>query len=111
MAILFRHGNACIQDYSLHGLSAALDTFQPERSTTSEDCLNLNIWAPKRSGSDLLPVFVWIHGGGYRFGSGDLEGWQPDGLAIEGNVIVVTINYRLGVLGFGYLAIAEMPGR
>ena len=64
----------------------------------SEDCLTLNVWAPvERSGP--LPVMVWIHGGGYNNGSGTAALYDGSALARRG-VVVVTINYRLGRLGF-----------
>lgn len=68
--------------------------------TSSEDCLFLNIWTPANSKKDAkLPVMVWIHGGAFVFGSGA----QPDfsGASFtDKDVILVTINYRLGRLGF-----------
>jgi para-nitrobenzyl esterase len=79
----------------------------PESYT--EDCLYLNVTTPRRSHSR-LPVMVWIHGGGYINGSGAVYG--PRKLAVEGDVVVVTINYRLGPLGFLALPAltAEAPG-
>jgi para-nitrobenzyl esterase len=68
----------------------------------SENCLYLNIYRPKKSGA--FPVMVWIHGGGYVIGSG--QGYRGDRLAAFGDVVVVTINYRLGV--FGYLALPSL---
>ena len=66
----------------------------------NEDCLNLNIWAPADAkAGDKLPVYVWIHGGAYISGSGQDLTYDGTNFAKEG-VIVVTINYRLGVLGF-----------
>jgi len=65
----------------------------------SEDCLYLNIWAPARRVPGLLPVIVWIYGGGYRNGSASMPLYWGDRLARKG-VIVVTIAYRLGPLGF-----------
>ena len=62
----------------------------------SEDCLFLNVWAPREADGP-LPVMVWIHGGGYRLGSGSGTGGAP--LAARG-VVLVTINYRLNVFGF-----------
>ena len=65
-----------------------------------EDCLYLNIWVPETSNStQLLPVMVWIHGGFFLFGSGDAE-YQSFHRLVEKNMIVVSINYRLGALGF-----------
>jgi para-nitrobenzyl esterase len=65
----------------------------------SEDCLFLNIWTAATSNSDRRPVMVWIHPGGYQTGSGSTPGFDGDGLAKKG-VVLVTINYRLGVFGF-----------
>ena len=62
----------------------------------SEDCLYLNVWAPREADGP-LPVMVWIHGGGYRLGSGSGTYGAP--LAARG-VVLVTINYRLNVFGF-----------
>ena len=64
----------------------------------SEDCLYLNVWTPAKR-SKPLPVFVWIHGGAFTGGSGSLSVHNGANLASQGAVIV-TINYRLGVLGF-----------
>jgi para-nitrobenzyl esterase len=65
----------------------------------SEDCLYLNIWTPARGPVDKLPVMVWFHGGGFAQGSGSLPSFEGESLARHG-VVVVTINYRLGPLGF-----------
>ncbi len=64
----------------------------------SEDCLYLNVWAPAKR-TKLLPVIVWIHGGGYTNGSAAMPLYWGDRLAQKG-VIIVTIAYRLGPLGF-----------
>jgi para-nitrobenzyl esterase len=64
--------------------------------STSEDCLYLNVYRPKEG--DSFPVMVWIHGGAFIGGSGG-EAYSPARLVAE-DVIVVTINYRLGALGF-----------
>jgi para-nitrobenzyl esterase len=68
-------------------------------SRTSEDCLYLNIWAPKHPTNEVLPVMVWIHGGGFLFGSSAEPVYDGLNLALHG-VVVVTFDYRLGVLGF-----------
>ena len=66
---------------------------------TSENCLTLNVWAPPRGQrGDKRPVMVWIHGGGFVNGSGDI--YHSRSLVVKGHIIVVTINYRLGALGF-----------
>src|SRR5271156_23914 len=65
----------------------------------SEDCLYLNIWTPAKSAQEHLPVIVWIYGGGFINGSASMPLYWGDQLAHKG-VIVVTIGYRLGPLGF-----------
>lgn len=65
----------------------------------SEDCLYLNIWAPARQSKGRLPVMVWIHGGSFISGSGADLSCDGAALAREG-VVLVTINYRLGLFGF-----------
>lgn len=70
-----------------------------EVESTSEDCLTLNLWVPQHKHGAKLPVMVWIHGGGLSNGSGSIPQYAGDRLARRG-VIVVTFNYRLGVLGF-----------
>lgn len=71
----------------------------------SEDCLYLNVWTGAQSASERRPVFVYIHGGGFQEGSGAVPVYDGEGLAKKG-LVVVTINYRLGV--FGFLALAEL---
>ncbi|MCY0878235.1 MAG: carboxylesterase/lipase family protein [Firmicutes bacterium] len=68
----------------------------------SEDCLTLNIWAPAQ-GDPPWPVMVWIHGGAFVTGSGSAPWYDGTSLARDGQIVVVTINYRLGPLGFLYL--------
>jgi para-nitrobenzyl esterase len=63
-----------------------------------EDCLTLNVWTPATDGS--RPVMVWFHGGGYRQGSSRSPFYDGEPLARRGDVVVVTVNYRLGALGF-----------
>lgn len=62
----------------------------------SEDCLYLNVYTKKLSGQ--APVLFWVHGGAFLNGSGGTEMYGPDFLLTQ-NVVVVTINYRLGILG------------
>ncbi|MGZ0149411.1 carboxylesterase/lipase family protein [Kribbella sp. WER1] len=62
-----------------------------------EDCLTLNVWTPA-SGRGRLPVVVWIPGGGFVSGAGSQ--YDPTRLVTQGGVVVVTVNYRLGALGF-----------
>jgi para-nitrobenzyl esterase len=68
-----------------------------------EDCLSLNVYTPATDGGR-RPVLVWIHGGGFVIGSGSQPIYHGAPLAKRGDVVVVTINYRLGPLGFLYLA-------
>ncbi|MFF1921700.1 carboxylesterase/lipase family protein [Streptomyces sp. NPDC058221] len=81
------------------------DTFgdaPPQASSTlpmSEDCLNLNIWTGARSSAERRPVYVWLYGGGFSAGSGSDPSFDGSVLASKG-IVVVTINYRLGALGF-----------
>ena len=66
---------------------------------TSEDCLYLNVWTTAESANDRRPVMVWIYGGGFFGGAGSEPRYAGDGLAKKG-AVVVTLNYRLGALGF-----------
>ncbi|XP_037897614.1 esterase B1 isoform X1 [Glossina fuscipes] len=91
-----------IRDASREGHSCPhknmiLDTFKG-----NEDCLFLNVFTskvPKGDYNPQMPVMVWLHGGGYSFGSGNTFLYGPDYLVAE-NVVLVTLNYRLGPLGF-----------
>ncbi len=66
-----------------------------------EDCLNLNVWAPADTEpGDAKPVMVWLHGGAYVLGSASQPLYDAGRLAGAGDVVVVTVNYRLGALGF-----------
>ncbi|XP_059214427.1 bile salt-activated lipase-like [Centropristis striata] len=83
----------------------------------SEDCLYLNVWVPHgRSVSTSLPVMVWIYGGGFlaggSMGANFLDNYLYDGqeVADRGNVIVVTLGYRVGALGFLSTGDSDMPG-
>jgi para-nitrobenzyl esterase len=87
---LGRFGDACPQPPG--------EVFMTSGMPTSEDCLHLNVWTPSLDGR--RPVMVWIHGGGYRQGSGDHFLSRGQVLAERGDVVVVTVNYRLGALGF-----------
>lgn len=74
-----------------------------------EDCLFLNVWTPPGAAEHAddavgLPVMVWLHGGAYVLGSGAQPFYEGSNLAATGDVVVVTLNYRLGVLGFADLS-------
>lgn len=77
--------------------------YAEERGEMSEDCLSLNIWAPENA--ENAPVLVWIHGGSLIGGAGSDSMYDGARLAAEG-LVVVTINYRVGILG--YLAHPEL---
>ena len=72
---------------------------QPGEGNMSEDCLYLNVWAPDNKKEKKLPVYVFIHGGGFSIGSGSQAIYDGKALAKQG-IVVVTLNYRLGTLGF-----------
>lgn len=76
----------------------------------AEDCLTLNVWAPRRTASQPadLPVMVFLHGGGFTSGTGSLASYDGTVLAEHGQAVVVTLNYRLGALGF--LFADQAPG-
>ena len=80
---------------NVHGVPQFLAPSQYE-----EDCLYLNVWTPAQTPDARLPVFVWIHGGGMVAGSGCEVVCDGTGFASRKDVVVVTINYRLGFLGF-----------
>ncbi len=78
----------------------APDPYQGDgKGNVSEDCLYLNIWTPAKSAAARLPVLVWIYGGGFSFGSTSTPVHNGEHLARKG-VVLVSINYRVGPLGF-----------
>lgn len=85
--------------YPNHAMQApsGSDVLPGERGEMSEDCLFLNIYTPSTEGKD-RPVLFWIHGGSFTGGSAN--GYDGSVLAEQGDVVVVVINYRLGVFGF-----------
>ena len=90
-----------VRDATKPGLRCIQDTrADPDYGlATSEDCLNLTVWTPEgATEKSRRPVLVWIHGGGFFNGSSDI--YNSGRLATRGDIVVVTINYRLGALGF-----------
>ena len=85
------YGHSCLQPAAKWGLV----------KDQAEDCLYLNVWAPAPQGQSAkpLPVMVWIHGGGYVIGSGASRVYDGASFVRDG-VVLVTLNYRLGALGF-----------
>ena len=90
------HGPACPQ---LLDNAAA-----PPEPNQSEDCLSVNVWA--HESTELKPVMIWVHGGGFVVGNGGRDMYNATKLAQRGDVVVVTFNYRVGMLGF--LALDEL---
>ncbi|MEU3777834.1 carboxylesterase family protein [Streptomyces sp. NPDC032472] len=93
-------GSRCLQRPSLG----------PGGLSGSEDCLYLNVTAPSAPApaGRPRPVMVWIHGGGFTSGAGDL--YRPESLAVRGDTVVVTVNYRLGIFGlFGHPGLGGAP--
>jgi len=78
-------------------LEQYLGKLEPE----SEDCLSLNIWTPATD-SEKRPVMFWIHGGAFMMGGGTDPTYDGSVLALRGDIVIVTINYRLGSFGFLY---------
>ncbi|MEV0614187.1 carboxylesterase family protein [Nonomuraea sp. NPDC050404] len=78
----------------------------PKESSEAEDCLTLDVTVPRKKAGGPRPVMVWLHGGGFNAGRG--ADYDPRRLAVQGDVVVVTVEFRLGVLG--YLATPGMPG-
>ncbi len=91
-----KFGPACAQKTKLTKEEQAAAGATPD--VVSEDCLTLNIWAPA-GGAKPSPVMVWIHGGGFVAGASSLPFYDGSSFARDG-VILVSINYRLGLLGF-----------
>ena len=89
-------GPCAFQGYTQ--LEEVTGKLQPE----SEDCLTLNIWTPGIDNKK-RPVMFWIHGGGFLFGGGRSPAYDGSKLARRGDVVIVTINYRLGALGYLFI--------
>ncbi|GAO43032.1 carboxylesterase/lipase family protein [Flavihumibacter petaseus] len=96
------------RDATKFGAGAPQRTFPGSTTTTSEDCLFLNLWLPaSATRTAKLPVMVWIHGGGFVAGSGADPGSAGNAFARQ-NVILMTFNYRLGRLGhFAFPALTK----
>ncbi|XP_057336606.1 esterase FE4-like [Microplitis mediator] len=91
-------GNACIQF-----------NWPTKKILGEEDCLYLNVYTPEIESGELRAVIVWIPGGGFIFGSGNDDQYGPDYL-VEKDVVLVTLNYRLGIFGFLNLDDEAAPG-
>jgi para-nitrobenzyl esterase len=89
-----RFGPAAPQTKDPIGPSVGFD-----QRASAEDCLTLNVWTPATDGAR-RPVLVWIHGGAFTIGSGSQRVFDSTTLSRRGDAVIVTINYRLGALGF-----------
>jgi para-nitrobenzyl esterase len=107
-----------IKDTMRYGLASWQPTGSPIISylqgesgvdSIGEDCLVLNVWSPGLNDNQKRPVMVWLHGGGFFYGSGDhLPFFNGASLAKKGDVVMVSVNHRLGV--FGYLYLDQLGG-
>jgi para-nitrobenzyl esterase len=90
-----------VRDATAFGASCMQGSVFPDivLKDQSEDCLFLNIWAPAPTAGARLPVMLWVHGGGFQAGSGAEPRHDGEAFARK-NVVLVTINYRLGIFGF-----------
>lgn len=79
-----------------------------EAGRMSEDCLFLNVWSPSGAEPGSLPVMVWFHGGGFVHGAGSEAMFHGTNLARTGRAVIVTVNHRLGMLG--YLPLGHLLG-
>jgi len=96
--------NGCASPQEPRPASRLLDWYGAFE-TMSEDCLKLNVFAPAPRKDKLLPVMVWLHGGGWSVFAGTSPGLNGSALAQRGEVMVVTINHRLSL--FGHLRITD----
>ncbi|MEI8000293.1 MAG: carboxylesterase family protein [Actinomycetes bacterium] len=95
-----RFGFAALQS---EGVRSRLPSFSV--APGDEDCLTLNVWTPGTAGA--RPVFVWFHGGAFSSGASSMGVFDGARLATEHDVVVVTVNYRLGALGYLWFAADE----
>ncbi|WP_447750134.1 carboxylesterase/lipase family protein [Sphingopyxis fribergensis] len=103
------HGPACMQAITPDGFGPWTKEYVAP-APVSEDCLTLSIWAPEKRDGRPLPVMLWIHGGAFMSGSNSVPIYDGAALARQG-IVVVSINYRLGVFGFaGFRALAVDQG-
>jgi para-nitrobenzyl esterase len=91
-----------VRDATTFSASPAQPQSPMLKGEPSEDSLYLNLWTPAESASPLA-VVVWIYGGGFQGGTASSAEFSGEHLVSRGNVIVVTLNYRVGLLGFGAL--------
>ncbi|KAG0355889.1 hypothetical protein BG005_005192 [Podila minutissima] len=97
-----RYKGICPQTAKSNGVVPAILAYLENGAVETEDCLNLNVYTPSLKGPDqaLLPVLLYLHGGGFVNNSGSLIVFEPGNVVSRGGVVVVTINYRLGMFGW-----------
>ena len=109
----FEYGPSCPQDDPVDQVDRAKDPFLQKIGLTdnlpeSEDCLFLNVWTPGVRDGGRRPVMVWVHSGGFWSNSGSSPAIDGARLSAEGDVVVLTFNHRLNVLGYTHLT--DDPG-
>ena len=91
----------CPMDVTTTTMDEGEFPFQHNLGFTNEKCQSLNIWTPEISSAKKRPVLVWFHGGGFAAGSSiELPSYDGEKLARNGDVVLVSVNHRLNVLGF-----------
>jgi len=98
------YGATCPLDFEpikARGNGSSMFALQNDWGYPHEDCLSLNIWTPGISDNMKRPVMMWIHGGGYEYGSShELPFYDGTNLSRTGNIVYVSVNHRLNILGF-----------
>jgi para-nitrobenzyl esterase len=95
------YGPVCPMDVTTTTMDEGEFPFQHNWGYTNEKCQSLNIWTPEISSAKKRPVLVWFHGGGFAAGSSiELPSYDGERLAQKGDVVLVSVNHRLNVLGF-----------
>lgn len=106
-------GNSCVQmpfeSFQDKKGKKSEDVWNPN-TPMNEDCLHLNIWVPEVIDGSKLTTLIWIYGGGFVTGSSALDIYDGALMAALQRVIVISVNYRVGPLGFFYLGTDEAPG-
>lgn len=95
------YGPVCPMDVTTQTYDEIEFPFHHDWGYTNENCLSLNVWSPEISNAKKRPVMVWLHGGGFTAGSSvELPSYDGENLTKKGDVVVVTVNHRLNILGF-----------
>ena len=95
------------RDASRYGNMALQVDVTTQEVIGNEDCLYLNVFTTKIESFEKRPVMVWIHGGGFLVGSGDANWFGPDYI-VQKDVILITLNYRLSVLGTSFIILMRI---